>query len=108
MERRKPPGLQTQVKNNCICRLARGSIGGQDEFYAVAFRKKIYQNPYEIQKDVDKWIEEYNKERTHSGKYCFGKTPYQTFLDSKYLADEKMLDRLHRTNNAIGEVSTVR
>lgn len=22
---------------------------------------------------VDKWIEEYNTERTHSGKYCFGK-----------------------------------
>ena len=62
----------------------------------------------EIQEDVDKWIEEYNKERTHSGKYCFGKTPYQTFLDSKKLADDKMLDRLHQTENAVREVVIVR
>ena len=58
--------------------------------------------------DADKWIEEYNTERTHSGKYCFGKTPYQTFLDSKRLADEKMLDRLHQTDNTVREVSLVR
>src|SRR3954453_18503072 len=37
---------------------------------------------------------EYNELRPHSGKYCFGKTPMQTFLDSKHLADEKQLDRL--------------
>src|ERR1700753_3370774 len=36
----------------------------------------------------------YNQNRPHSGKYCFGKTPLQTFLDSRHLADEKMLDRL--------------
>jgi len=81
----------------------------QDEFYAVAFRKKIYHSLDEIQEDVDKWIEEYNKERTHSGKYCFGKTPYQTFLDSKSLADEKMLDRLQPPDNPDArEVSIVR
>lgn len=81
----------------------------QDEFYAIAFRKKIYHSLEEIQEDVDKWIEEYNKERTHSGKYCFGKTPWQTFLDSKYLADEKMLDRLQPTDNPdVREVSIVR
>jgi hypothetical protein len=31
--------------------------------------------------------------RPHSGKYCFGKTPMQTFLDAKHLSDEKQLDR---------------
>jgi hypothetical protein len=36
-------------------------------------------------------------ERTHSGKYCFGKTPTQTFLESKNLAQEKMLDNLTLT-----------
>jgi len=41
--------------------------------------------------------ESYNVERTHSGKYCFGKTPMQTFLDSKKLSDEKQLDRTDRT-----------
>ena len=39
-------------------------------------------------------LEEYTQNRPHSGKYCFGKTPMQTFLDSRYLAHEKQLDRL--------------
>jgi len=93
-------------QTNGICERFHKTI--QDEFYAVAFRKKIYHSLDEIQEDADKWIEEYNKERTHSGKYCFGKTPWQTFLDSKSLADEKMLDRLHQTDNAVREVSSVR
>ena len=93
-------------QTNGICERFHKTI--QDEFYAVAFRKKIYHSLNEIQEDVDKWLEEYNKERTHSGKYCFGKTPYQTFLDSKKLADEKMLDRLQPTDNAVREVSIVR
>ena len=33
-----------------------------------------------------------NSERPHSGKYCFGKTPMQTFLDSRQLAWDKILD----------------
>jgi transposase InsO family protein len=79
-----------------------------DEFYSVAFRKKIYHSIDEIQEDADRWIEEYNTQRTHSGKYCFGKTPWQTFLDSKKLADDKMLDRLQPTDNSVREVSIVR
>jgi hypothetical protein len=43
--------------------------------------------------DVDIWVRSYNEERPHSGKHCFGKTPWQTFLDSKALALEKQLDR---------------
>ena len=93
-------------QTNGICERFHKTI--QDEFYAVAFRKKIYHSLDDIQEDADKWIEEYNTERTHSGKYCFGKTPYQTFLDSKKLADDKMLDRLQPTDNAVREVSIVR
>jgi len=93
-------------QTNGICERFHKTI--QDEFYAVAFRKKMYNSLEEIQEDVDKWIEEYNTERTHSGKYCFGKTPWQTFLDSKKLADDKMLDRLHQTDDAVREVSIVR
>ncbi len=66
----------------------------QDEFYSVAFRKKLYRSLDELQTDVDQWIAEYNESRPHSGRYCFGKTPMQTFRDSKHLADEKMLDRV--------------
>jgi transposase InsO family protein len=65
-----------------------------DEFYRVTFRKKFYENLEELQKDADEWIEHYNRERTHSGKYCYGKTPMETLLESKKLADEKMLDML--------------
>ena len=65
-----------------------------DEFYRVAFRKKLYASLEELQRDADEWIEHYNRERTHSGKYCFGKTPMETLLASKKLADEKMLDML--------------
>ncbi|MDR0400607.1 MAG: IS481 family transposase, partial [Treponema sp.] len=34
---------------------------------------------------------QYNEERTHSGKYCYGKTPMQTFMDSIPLAGEKLI-----------------
>lgn len=63
----------------------------QDEFYATAFRKKIYNNLEELQRDVDTWLEYYNNERPHTGKHCYGKTPMQTWLDSIHLAKEKML-----------------
>ena len=65
-----------------------------DEFYRTAFRKKIYRNIEELQKDVDIYIREYNEERPHSGRYCYGKTPMQTFKDSKSIADEKRLKNL--------------
>ena len=67
------------------------------EFYQVAFRKKLYNTLDELQKDLDNWIEQYNEQRPHSGKYCFGKTPMQTFLDSIPLAKEKMLNQSLRT-----------
>ena len=45
----------------------------------------------ELQEDVNKWLEGYNGERTHTGKYCYGKTPLQTFVEAKHLAQEKMI-----------------
>jgi len=62
-----------------------------NEFYRVAFRKKLYTTLEEIQADLDAWLEQYNCERTHQGRWCFGKTPMETFLDSLDLAREKML-----------------
>ena len=50
------------------------------EFYQVAFRKKLYNTLDELREDLDDWIKEYNEQRPHSGQYCFGKTPMQTFL----------------------------
>jgi len=67
------------------------------EFYQVAFRKKVYHTLEELQADLDLWIKDYNEQRPHSGKYCFGKTPMQTFIDSIPLANDKMLDRTLQT-----------
>jgi hypothetical protein len=33
----------------------------------------------------------YNERRPHQGRWCFGKTPLQTFVDTVPLAKEKML-----------------
>jgi len=65
----------------------------KDEFYSIAFRKKIYHSLEELQRDVDQWLVTYNEQRPHSGRYCDGKTPMQTFRESKHLAEAKMLDR---------------
>jgi len=62
-----------------------------DEFYRIAFRKKIYQTITELQADLDTWMVEYNELRSHQGRYCFGKTPLQTFLDAIPIAKEKSL-----------------
>lgn len=62
-----------------------------NEFYKVAFRKKMYKTIEELQEDLDFYILQYNEERTHQGKRCKGRTPMQTFLDSLHLAREKLL-----------------
>lgn len=77
-------------QTNGICERFHKTI--LNEFYQIAFRKKVYQTLEELQADVDEWIEHYNSERPHSGKYCYGKTPMQTFQESKRLAQEKELD----------------
>ncbi len=70
----------------------------QDEFYAIAFRKKLYNTLEELQSDLDQWVEFYNTERPHSGRYCYGKTPLQTFADSKDLAQDKNLNNFFQQN----------
>jgi hypothetical protein len=79
-------------QTNGICERFHRTI--QDEFYAIAFRKKLYTSLAELQADLDAWVDQYNQERTHTGKYCFGRTPLQTFRDTKHLAQAKQLDTL--------------
>jgi hypothetical protein len=89
---------KTKVRHpqtNGICERFHRTI--LNEFYRVAFRKKIYNSLEELQTDLDEWIRGYNEERPHSGKYCFGKTPMQTFLDSKQIAKDKNLDSVFQT-----------
>jgi transposase InsO family protein len=67
------------------------------EFYQIAFRKKIYRSLEELQADLDDWVRHYNEERPHSGRYCYGKTPMATWQDSMTMAKEKMLDSTLQT-----------
>ena len=60
-----------------------------DEFYRIAFRKRVYATIDELQADLDLWMRAFNEIRPHQGKWCFGKTPMQTFIDALPLAREK-------------------
>jgi transposase InsO family protein len=61
------------------------------EFYRIAFRKKVYGSIEALQADLDVWIKDYNEARPHQGRWCFGKTPMQTFLDAMPIAKDKMI-----------------
>src|SRR5256886_2207483 len=63
-----------------------------NEYYRVAFRRKLYSTIAQLQSDLDDWLREYNQVRPHQGRWCYGKTPLQTFVDSLALAREKMLN----------------
>src|ERR1700760_324203 len=91
---------KTQVRHpqsNGICERLHRTM--QEEFYAVTFRKKLYGSLQDLQQDLDKWMQYYNQERPHSGRYCYGKTPMQTFLDSRSLALDKMLSSVPSEEN---------
>jgi len=90
---------KTQVRHpqsNGICERFHRTI--KDEFYSVTFRKKLYDKLEPLQVDLDEWLQYYNNERTHSGRYCYGKTPMQTFEESLPLAKEKMLSQSHESS----------
>jgi hypothetical protein len=53
--------------------------------------RKVYRSIDELQADLDSWIKEYNEARPHQGRWCFGKTPLQTFLDAMPMTKEKMI-----------------
>lgn len=76
-------------QTNGICERFHKTI--LNEFYQVAFRKKIYTTLEAIQEDLDAWIDSYNHERTHQGKMCCGRTPMATFEDGKRICREKSI-----------------
>jgi transposase InsO family protein len=104
---------KTKVKSpqtNGICERFHKTI--KNEFYDIALRKKIYHSLEELQNDLDKWLHQYNYFRPHSGRYCYGKTPIQTFNESKHIALEKnygnLLPVLADSQNPNGQDDVVR
>ncbi|MCX5810936.1 MAG: IS481 family transposase [Proteobacteria bacterium] len=85
---------KTKVKSpqtNGICERLHQTI--LNEFYRVAFRKKLYSDIDTLQMDLDAYMEKYNLMRTHQGKRCQGRTPMDTFLDGRKYFEEKNLDK---------------
>ncbi len=77
-------------QTNGICERFHKTI--LQEFYQIAFRKKIYTSLDALQADLDTWLHHYNYERTHQGKQCNGRTPLQTLLTGKEIHDEKVVN----------------
>jgi len=77
-------------QTNGICERFQKTV--LDEFYRIAFRRKIYLTLEELQKDLYEWLQSYNTQCPHQGKRCQGKTPLTTFLQNLLLAKEKRLD----------------
>lgn len=88
-------------QTNGICERFHKTI--KEEFYSVTFRKKVYHTLEELQIDLDLWIRKYNEFRPHSGRHCYGKTPMQTFLDAKHIAQEKRCDMLMEKSDSFNE-----
>jgi transposase InsO family protein len=80
-------------QTNGICERFHKTI--LQEFYQVAFRRKIYRSIEELQIDLDDWLHSYNHDRTHQGKMCCGRTPMQTLIDGK----EAWHDKITALNN---------
>jgi transposase InsO family protein len=66
-------GSARSPQTNGICERFHRTI--QEEFYSVAFRKKLYRTLDELQADLDAWLREYNEQREHSGKYGYSVRP---------------------------------
>lgn len=82
---------KTKVRHpqtNGICERFHKTI--LQEFYQVAFRKKIYASLDELQRDLDTWIDHYNRQRTHQGKMCCGRTPFETLIAGKEIYNAKV------------------
>ena len=86
---------KTKVRSpqtNGICERVHQTI--LNEFYKVAFRKKLYVDLESLQVDLDAYMDEYNEKRTHQGKRCQGRTPMDTFRDGIKLFKEKNLSEM--------------
>lgn len=76
-------------QTNGICERFHKTI--LQEFYQPALRKKLYMTIESLQFDLDEWLNCYNTERTHQGKYCCGRTPMETLVAGKEIWKEKFV-----------------
>lgn len=77
-------------QTNGICERFHKTI--LQEFYQVTFRKKVYETTEELQVDLDEWLEYYNRNRTHQGKMCCGRTPFETMIEGQIIWQKKFVN----------------
>lgn len=53
----------------------------KDEFFSLAYRRKLYDSVEALQADLDAFLTFYNEGRAHHGYRTQGRTPAQTFTD---------------------------
>lgn len=79
-------------QTNGICERFHKTI--LQEFYQVTFRKNLYQGIAQLQADLDAWLTHYNTQRTHQGKMCCGRTPFETMIKGKQIWKEKFITQI--------------
>ncbi len=84
-------------QTNGICERFHRTI--KDAFYDIAFRKRLYRPVGEWQTDLDAWLDKYNEQRPQSGRYCYGKTPMQTFRQTLHIAVEKTIKTHNKSDS---------
>jgi transposase InsO family protein len=87
------------AQTNGICERFHRTL--KSEFYDITFRKKLYSSMEQLQIDLDHWSSNYNEHRPHSGKYCYGKTPMQTFRSTVHLAVEKTISAAESSDSML-------
>ena len=61
----------------------------KEEFFSVAFRNTLYESLDQLQADLDRYLDFYNRERAHQGHRTKGRTPYQAFSDGLALRPQR-------------------
>lgn len=59
----------------------------KEEFFSVAYRKRLYESVEALQADLDSFLSFYNERRAHHGYRTFGRTLLQTFTEHHRAAE---------------------
>ena len=74
------PALVENIAQTAAARA--GYMASQEQRPVAIGYIAAIQNLEVLEADLDEWLKHYNEDRPHSGRYCYGKTPMQTFLES--------------------------
>lgn len=77
------------AQTNGICKHFHRTIS--DDFYDIAFRKRLCRSVEKLQVDFDHWIAKYSELCPHSGDIAMAKKPMQTFRETLQVAVEKTI-----------------